>query len=106
LNEKISFSNPIAIIVIANSVLINPVRAETTVNGIITSDVTWTKANSPYTFKGQFAVDRGVTLTIESGVSININNYYLQVNGTLIARGTNNDRIMFTAANQDPNNPG
>jgi len=103
--KKLVLAILIAIIVIANSVLINPVRAETTVNGIITSDVTWTKANSPYTFQGPVAVDRGVTLTIESGISININNYYLQVNGTLIARGTNNDRIMFTAANQDPNNP-
>lgn len=103
--KKLVLAILLAIIVLSSPLLINPVYAETTINGIIASDTTWTKTNSPYTFQGPVSVNRGVTLTIEPGVSININNYYLQVNGTLIAKGTSDDRIIFTAANQDPNNP-
>jgi hypothetical protein len=67
----------------------------TTIFGIIYSDTTWTKANSPYSFAGPLSVFQGVTLTIEPGVIVNLNEYYIQVNGTLIARGTNNDKISF-----------
>jgi hypothetical protein len=69
--------------------------AAVTVNGIITTDTTWTKANSPYTLQGPVAVDKGVTLTIEPGVTVNLNDHYIQVNGTLIARGTDNQKIYF-----------
>jgi hypothetical protein len=69
--------------------------AETPINGILTYNTTWTKINSPYTLKGPIAVDKGVTLTVEPGVTVNLNNHYIQVNGTLIARGTDNEKIVF-----------
>jgi hypothetical protein len=62
---------------------------------IITSDITWTKANSPYTFTGPVGVAEGVTLTIESGVTVNFVTYYLEVNGTLHARGSTTSNIFF-----------
>jgi hypothetical protein len=65
------------------------------VNGIISSDTTWTKAKSPYNLTGNMAVDDGATLTIESGVTVNLNDYYIRVNGTLMARGSDNDNIHF-----------
>ncbi|MGE5187684.1 MAG: right-handed parallel beta-helix repeat-containing protein [Betaproteobacteria bacterium] len=71
------------------------VNAETPINGIITSNTTWTKTNSPYTLQGPVAVNQGVTLTIEPGVTINLNNHYIQVNGTLLVRGTDNEKIVF-----------
>ncbi len=72
-----------------------PVQASTDVTGIINSDITWTKANSPYVFTGAVGVGSGVTLTIEPGVTVNIGSYYLQVSGTLDARGSNLDNIVF-----------
>jgi hypothetical protein len=72
-------------------------RAQTykEVNGIISSDTTWTKPNSPYTLTGPVLIKSGVTLTIEPGVTVNLGNYYIQVNGTLNARGTVSDNIFF-----------
>jgi hypothetical protein len=70
-------------------------QASTEVNGLITSDTTWTKANSPYNLTSSITVASGVTLTIEPGTIIHLNEYHLQINGTLIARGTSNDPINF-----------
>jgi hypothetical protein len=68
------------------------------IGGIISSDATWTKADSPYTLVGPVAIV-DATLTIEPGVTINLGNYYIQVNGTLIARGTSTDNIVITNGN-------
>ncbi len=67
----------------------------TPVSGIISSNTTWTKANSPYKLTGPTAVSLGVTLTIEAGTTVNILNYYVQVNGTLSAKGTSTNQIQF-----------
>jgi hypothetical protein len=67
----------------------------TNVSSIIASDTTWTKANSPYNLVGNVLVNNGVTLTIEPGVTVNLNSYYIMVNGTLTARGTSDDQIRF-----------
>lgn len=69
----------------------------TNVTGILFSNTTWTKANSPYSLIGLVAVNQGVTLTIEAGVVINLNGNYIQVNGTLIAKGSNSDNIQFNS---------
>jgi parallel beta-helix repeat protein len=71
------------------------VHAATEVTGIITSDTTWSKANSPYNLTGNIAIDKGVTLIIEPGVTVNLNSYYIRVNGTLTARGSSTDNIYF-----------
>ncbi len=72
------------------------VQASTVINSvIITSDTTWTKQGSPYSLNGPVAVDANVTLTIEAGTVINLNRTYIQVRGTLNARGTETDRIIF-----------
>jgi hypothetical protein len=74
-------------------------QASTPVIGILNSDTTWTKANSPYTLTGPTAVNKGVTLTIEPGVTVNLNGYYIQVNGTLTASGTSKNKIEFKSGN-------
>jgi len=66
--------------------------------GIVSSDTTWTKANSPYNLTGNLAINTGVTLTIDPGVSVNLNHYFMRINGTLIARGTSNEKIFLNAA--------
>jgi hypothetical protein len=62
------------------------------VNGVISGNVTLTKANGPYQFD-QVVVNAGATLTIEAGSSINGGS--LVVSGTLIAKGTSNNQIYF-----------
>lgn len=99
--NKTLLSSTLLIIIIAGFTLAGTkhftVKADTNVTGIIHSDTTWGKANSPYTLTGPIAVDSDVTLTIEPGTTVNLNNYYIQVNGTLIAKGTNTNPINFNS---------
>lgn len=76
--------------------------AATEVSGAITSDTTWTLSNSPYIVVGDVVVNSGITLTIEPGVVVKYNSSNLQINGTLIARGTSNDPIVFTSNKTTP----
>jgi hypothetical protein len=71
------------------------VRADTNVVGIISSDTTWTKVNCPYLLTGNMLVDTGASLTIEAGVTVNLNDYYIMVNGTLYTEGNSSDKINF-----------
>jgi parallel beta-helix repeat protein len=64
-------------------------------NGIINSNTTWTKANSPIDLNGPVAVTAGAVLTIDPGVTINLNSYSILVNGTLQAIGSVSDPIHF-----------
>jgi hypothetical protein len=73
------------------------VQASTDITGVISSDATWTKADSPYSLTGNVLVPNGVTLTIEAGVTVNLNDYYIMVNGTLCAQGTNAEQIQFNS---------
>ena len=75
----------------------------TAVSGPISSDTTWTQANSPYIVTGAVPVSEGVTLTIEPWVVVKFNSgASLQINGQLIARGTELDPITFTSNQPSP----
>ncbi len=91
---KLACLTIIAIIIFSSLMITNEATA-TNVASLITTDTTWTLAGSPYTLTGPTAVNKGVTLTIEAGVTINVNNYYIQVNGTLIAVGTDSQPVTF-----------
>jgi len=72
-------------------------QSGTTVSStIIKEDTTWTKANSPYSLTGSVAVNKGITLTIEPGVTINLNGYAIQVDGELRAKGSYAEKINFS----------
>ena len=72
-----------------------PVQAAD-VGGVISQDTTWTASGSPYTITKNTLISNGVTLRIEPGTTVNINSgCYLQVNGTLIAKGTGSNKINF-----------
>ncbi len=70
----------------------------TNVSGIISSNTTWAKPNSPYNLVGDVQVSSGVTLTIEGGVIVYFNSYYMNVSGTLSARGSETEKISITGA--------
>jgi hypothetical protein len=73
----------------------------TSVSGLIASDTTWRLASSPYQLTGPVGVARGVTLTIQPGVTVDLVSFGIQVNGTLIAKGTSDQKITFYSNSQD-----
>jgi hypothetical protein len=57
----------------------------------------WTQANSPYNINGEITIPNDSTLTIEQGVKVVFTGHYkFYVKGRLLAKGTENDTILFT----------
>jgi hypothetical protein len=73
------------------------VQAAESISGIIDRNTTWTALGGPYTLAGNTLVANGVTLTIQPGTTVNLGSYYIQVNGTLIARGSSDNQIRFNS---------
>ena len=60
---------------------------------------TWSAAGSPYLIEGEITIPSSDTLIIGPGVDVNFQGHYkFIVNGWLLAEGTENDSIIFTAA--------
>jgi lipopolysaccharide export system protein LptA len=73
-------------------------RAQTNVSGVISTNTTWTKSNSPYIVTGNVLVNTGVTLIIDAGVEIRLEaSKYLKIEGEIKAIGQINDSIIFTS---------
>lgn len=73
--------------------------AQTSVSGGNVSG-SWTRSGSPYLIQGSIMVANGATLTIEPGVTINFQGTYkMLILGKIIAIGSSNDSIIFTASN-------
>jgi predicted outer membrane repeat protein len=67
------------------------------VSGNITADVTW--AADTVHVVGDVYIENNVTVTIPAGTRIQFEDYYcLDVQGTMIAQGTETDSIRFTVA--------
>lgn len=88
-------------------ILNSSVYTQSTVSGGIYQNTTWTVSNSPYIVNGSIVVFPGKTLTIEPGCevrftadySFNTGNFlYLEIRGSLIALGTDSNKIKFTSS--------
>src|SRR5688572_25715251 len=90
-------------IVVLLITIASTLNAQTNVSGLISTNTTWTPAGSPYIVKGNTLVFNGVTLTIEPGVVVQFDTTKtMQIDGELIAIGTAQERITFTASDPTP----
>ena len=64
-------------------------------NVVLTQNTTWRKSESPFHLEGEVQVVKGVTLTIEPGVTIIGDGGWIAFSGTVIAEGTSSDKISF-----------
>lgn len=63
---------------------------------------TWTKKSSPYLIKGEITIPDGETLTIEPGVEVIFEGHYkFNVQGRLLAIGTEKVTVTFTAKDKE-----
>lgn len=70
----------------------------TDVSGTISSNTTWDVANSPYIVTSSITINHGITLTIQSGVTVKFNSsQYLYAYGKLDAT-----EVIFTSNNGSP----
>ena len=75
----------------------------TNVSGIIFSNTTWTKEESPYIVVDDITVSSGVTLSIQPGVVVKFQyGKSITIAGELIARGTEAEPVTFTSALKPP----
>jgi hypothetical protein len=95
--KKLACSLLVILFIASGILFLGNVHASSYVGGLITTNNTWGIANSPYQLTGPVGVLSGVTLTIEPGVTVDFATFYLQVNGTLNARGTIDNNIVFTS---------
>ena len=73
------------------------------IKGALEGYLKMTAANSPYHIGANVAVDTNTILYIEPGVTIKFDgNYYLRVDGTMIANGTSTNPITFTSNQATP----
>lgn len=80
-----------------------PATAQTNISGLISSDMNWSIAGSPYIVVGNTLLSSGYTITIDPGVEVKFNsNTTIQIDGGLIAIGTAQNRIRFTSNQINP----
>ena len=80
-----------------------PTKSQVYVGGEITSDATYFPANNPYIVTQDLKIPIGITLTILPGVELLFESGTgLISNGTLIAQGTEEQKIKFSSRNELP----
>jgi len=87
----------------AADLAITSISSSTDVSGLISTNTTWTLANSPYIVVGDVVVETNVFLTIEPGVVVRFTvGTNLIIDGALVAQGNSLQRITFTTDSITP----
>lgn len=78
-------------------------HADTIVGEDIVADAVWTKDRSPYVINAPITIATGTTLSIEAGVTVRLTGKFtnLRVLGTLSARGSVDDNVVFNSFGPD-----
>jgi len=77
-----------------------PLYAQTHVSGNVSGE--WTIAGSPYIVDGDIIIETSDSLYVEPGVSVIFSDHYIfDIQGRLIAEGTEDGIITFTAENPE-----
>src|SRR5262249_41730338 len=88
-----------ALVVGLAGLLPSPALRATRIEGKLPQQTRWAKADGPITIVGNVEVPRDAVLTVEPGLTIRFDaSFGLDVAGTLIARGTAAEPIIFTSA--------
>jgi len=76
--------------------------AQTQSSGLISGNITWTKAEGPYIINS-ITIPQGSSLTIEPGTIIKVKNgsYPFTVDGALTIGGANAEQVIITAESDD-----
>ena len=78
------------------------INAQTVITDNISSNSTWTIPNSPYIIDSYIGIEAGVTLTIQEGVVVKFKEFTsIDVQGSLVAEGTDQEQIIFTSYSDD-----
>ena len=92
-----------AFVVLAVGIIDVTASGPTYVSGFISTNTTWTLADSPYIVIGDVIVEEGVELTIEPGVTVKFDKEKnLVIDGILNARGNDINKIKFTSSATSP----
>lgn len=76
--------------------------AATPITGTLSTNTTWTKADSPYIVTGTFTVPFGIALTILPGTVVKLDHAWVDIFGTLKSgTATASERVYFTSINDD-----
>jgi len=76
------------------------INCQTTINGGYVYSSKWTKSGSPYNIYGDLEIPYGERLTIEPGVQVIFyGHYWINVQGSIIAKGKKDDLISFNSCN-------
>lgn len=86
----------------SSRVVPSPARTYVTVPaGELTSDTTWSRADSPFLVTGQLFIRPQATLTIEPGVEVRFNEHgELLIEGSLVASGTRDQPIKLLGSDE------
>jgi hypothetical protein len=82
----------------SNNKLVASGEVGTQVGGILSSNTTWTTANSPYTLTNTLQIPDDINLTIEPGVTVTIQSSdttMFLINGVIQAHGNLTNKIIF-----------
>ncbi|MBS3915966.1 MAG: T9SS type A sorting domain-containing protein [Bacteroidetes bacterium] len=86
------------------AVCLTGVQAQTNIPSIISSDQSWTAANSPYYLVSTTLIQPGAVVTVEPGVRvISTGNFNITVNGCLRALGKEDSMVSFESLTIDFN---